>query len=122
LFGRAEMLTSVLRAMYRELWRHLKAENAPLRVLSEGELVSEPLSFFDPLLMSYATPQWKKASRIIGEALAHDLETLQTGDLVLSARVRSLVKAGRLESRGDLAELRRCEIRLLSGFLPADTD
>jgi Protein of unknown function/Domain of unknown function (DUF1835) len=122
LFDRAEILTPVLRTRYEELWRHLKAENGPLRVLSEGELVSAPLSFFDPLLVSYATPQWKKAARIIGEALVHDLETHQTGDLVLSARVRALAEAGRLEARGDLANIRKGELRLPNGFLAGSAD
>jgi len=65
LLDRTETLTSVLRAQYRELWGRLRAENAPLRVLSEGELVSAPLSFFDPLLLSCATPKWQKAARLL---------------------------------------------------------
>jgi Domain of unknown function (DUF1835)/Protein of unknown function len=63
LLDRREELTSILRAQYRELWGRLRAENAPLRVLSRGELVSAPLSFFDPLLLSCATPEWQKAAR-----------------------------------------------------------
>ncbi len=114
LLDRTEKLTSVLRAQYRELWGRLRAENAPLRVLSEGELVSAPLSFFDPLLLSCATPEWQKAARIIGEALWDSSTALmiQTGDLVLSARVRALADAGRLESRGNLFDIQNSELRL----------
>jgi hypothetical protein len=124
LLDRAEILTSALCARYRELWGRLRAENAPLRVLSEGELVSAPLSFFDPLLLSCATPEWQKAARVIGEALSDFLTTsvLQTGDLVLCARARALADAGRLESRGDLTDIQRSELRFPNGLLPANAD
>jgi hypothetical protein len=114
LLDRTETLTHALRDQYRESWRRLRAENAPLRVLSEGELVSAPLSFFDSLLVSCATPEWQKAARVIGEAL-WELSTTsvhQTGDLVLCARVRALADAGRLESRGDLFDIQNSELRL----------
>jgi hypothetical protein len=114
LLNRTEKLTSVLRAQYRELWGRLRAENAPLRVLSEGVLVSAPLSFFDPLLMSCAKPEWQKAARVIGEALweSSTASVLQTGDLFLCARARALAGAGLLESRGDLFDIQNSELRL----------
>jgi hypothetical protein len=112
LLDRAEILDSAPRARYRELWSRLKAENMPLRILSEGELVSAPLSFFDPLLLSYATQEWQKTATLVGEALACDLSTLQTGDLVLCGRARALAEAGRLESRGDLTDIHKSELRL----------
>jgi uncharacterized protein DUF3658 len=117
LFDRREKLTPVLRARYRELWGRLRAENAPLRVLSEGELVSAPLSFFDPLLLSCATSEWQKAARVIGEALwesweSSNMSVMQTGDLLLCARARALANAGRLESRGNLFDIQKSEVRL----------
>jgi hypothetical protein len=119
LLDRTEKLTSVLRAQYRELWGRLRAENAPLRVLSQGELVSVPLSFFDPLLFSCATPSWQKAAKVIGQALWESSTTslLQTGDLVLCARVRALADAGGLESRGDLFDIQNSELRLPTSLL-----
>ncbi|WP_407154798.1 DUF3658 domain-containing protein [Bradyrhizobium sp. STM 3557] len=85
LLDRIEILTSALHAQYRELWGRLRAEDAPLRILSEGELVSAPLSFFDPLLLSCATLEWQKAARVIGGALLESstASLLQIGDLVL---------------------------------------
>jgi hypothetical protein len=122
LFDRTETLTPVLRAQYRELWGRLRTENAPLRVLSAGELVSAPLSFFDPLLLSCATPEWQKAARVIGKALADSWETsvLQTADLVLCARARALAGAGCLESRGDLSDIQNSELRLPISRTPHD--
>jgi uncharacterized protein DUF3658 len=91
----------------------LKAENAPLRILSDGELVSAPISHFDPLLLSCATAEWKKSAKIIGEAICESwIEGMQTGDLVLIGRARVLVAAGRLECRGDVFDIHRSELRL----------
>lgn len=100
----------------RERWARLKAENAPLRVIRDGELVSAPISFFDSVLLSFATADWQKTARIIGEALCETgTIVLQTGDIELFARARALVAAGRLESRGDLFDMHRSELRLAGG-------
>jgi hypothetical protein len=114
LLDRSEELKSVSRAAYRELWGRLRAENAQLRILSEGKLVSAPLSFFDPLLLSSATPEWQKTAMVIGKALVESWTTsvIQTDDLVLSARARALAGAGALESRGDLFDVKNSELRL----------
>jgi len=106
-------LTPDMRDACRQQWASLKAENAPLRILSDGELVSAPISHFDPLLLSCATAEWKKSARIIGEAICESwTEGMQTGDMVLIARARALVAAGRLECRGDVFDIHRSELRL----------
>jgi hypothetical protein len=116
LIDRAQPLAPEARQQYRETWRRLRAENAALRVLNADCLVSAPISFFDPLLLSCARGNWQKAARVVGEALAKELDDslLQTGDLLLFARVRTLVETGLLQSRGDLLDIRRCELRLPS--------
>ncbi|MGC2774818.1 MAG: DUF3658 domain-containing protein [Bradyrhizobium sp.] len=106
-------LTPDMRDSCREQWARLKAENAPLRILRDGELVSAPITHFDPVLLSCATTKWKKAARIIGEALCETwTEGMQTGDLLLIARARALVAAGRLACRGDVLDIHRSELRL----------
>jgi Protein of unknown function/Domain of unknown function (DUF1835) len=114
LIDRAQTLTPEARRQHRETWHRLRAENAALRVLNADGLVSAPVSFFDPLLLTCATSNWQSAARVVGEALAKELDDalLQTGDLLLIARVRTLVETGLLESRGDLLDIHRCEVRL----------
>jgi Protein of unknown function/Domain of unknown function (DUF1835) len=114
LIDRAELISSVSRAQYRELWQRLRAENAPLRVLNDGELTSAPLSFFDPLLLACARSEWRKTALIVGEALYESWEgsVFQVGDLILSARARTLAEAGHLEFRGDLSDIHNSELRL----------
>jgi hypothetical protein len=117
LLDRPEPLSSAARQRYVDLWRRLRAENAPLRVLGTEGLASAPISYFDSLLLSFATREWQKTALVVGKSLASfwDNSLLQTGDLVLAARVRALSTAGPLEARGDLFDLRHSEVRLAAG-------
>jgi hypothetical protein len=65
--------------------------------------------------MSLVTDHWQKVSRIIGNALAFEIDdgTLQTGDAFLSARLDALARDGSLEIRGGSAhDMRSSEVRL----------
>jgi hypothetical protein len=96
LWDLARPITLAERQSYQNLWQRLKAENAPLRVLKEGKLVSAPISYFDPLLLSCVTTEWRKAMRLVGDALGSllDENCFQTTDIILCARIRALVQAG----------------------------
>jgi hypothetical protein len=97
-------------------WQRLKAENAALRVIDGENLVSAPIEHFDDCLLSHATHDWQKMARIVGGTLVefYDAGVAQVGDLVLGARLADLAETGRLEWRGDLAHMQRCEVRLPS--------
>lgn len=115
LWDLAAPLQTSTRTRYLDLWRQLRDENAPLRIIEGGTLRSAPITFFDALLMSHATEDWQKVTRIVGEGLAAawDDGVFQTGDLVLAARVNALVESGRLECRGKSPlEMRFSEVRL----------
>jgi hypothetical protein len=115
LFDQAATLTATERREYQTLWSQLREENAPLRVLAGNTLVSAPISFFDSLVMSHVTDDWRKVAKVVGEALAAQMDDCmhQTGDLFLAARVNALVEAGRLELQGRSAlEMRHSEVRL----------
>jgi Protein of unknown function/Domain of unknown function (DUF1835) len=111
----AEPLQQSVRERYRDLWQQLRSENAPLRVIDGDELVSAPISFFDSLLMSYVTANWKKVALVVGQALVSPMDNcmIGPGDLFLVARVNSLVENGRMEIRGKSAlEMHASEVRL----------
>jgi hypothetical protein len=115
LWDLAEPLQIKARGRYRDLWRQLRIENAPLRVIDGDELVSAPLSFFDSLLMSYVTDNWQKVARIVGNAMTSgmDDDIRQVDDMVLRARIGALAETGRLEIRGKSAlEMFDSEVRL----------
>jgi hypothetical protein len=117
LVERAEDLTPGMRSEYRALWRSLRADDSALRVADgRGGLTSAPISFFDDQLQRSATGEWRSAARIVGDILERFWSdaVVQTGDLVLVSRLRALVEAGVLESRGDLSNVQVAEIRRAS--------
>jgi uncharacterized protein DUF3658/uncharacterized protein DUF1835 len=111
----AEPLQQTVRERYQDLWQQLRSENAPLRVVDGDELVSAPISFFDSLLMSCVTDNWRKVARVVGQALVLPMDDciIGPGDLFLMARVNALVESGRLEIRGKPASgMHASEVRL----------
>jgi hypothetical protein len=66
-------------------------------------------------MMSYATNDWQKDARIVGHALASQMDDciIWAGDLLLVARLDALVESGRLEIRGEPAHnMHVSEVRL----------
>ena len=118
LWDRAVPLDVAARERHQDLWRRLRAENAPLRVVDADGLRSAPITFFDQQLLSFAKASWQKPARIIGEVMAEwggpPMEPyFQAGDAILAARISALVETGVLEGRGDLTDIRQSEVRLI---------
>jgi hypothetical protein len=118
LWDRAVPLGVAARESHHGLWRRLRAENAPLRVVGAEGLRSAPITFFDQQLLSFTKPTWQKPARIIGEVIAEWVGPpadpyFQAGDGILAARVFALVEAGVLEGRGDLTDIRQSDVRLV---------
>jgi len=96
-----------------QLWRQLKMENAPFRIVSESGLVSAPASFFDQSILNLATKNWQKIARLIGDAMQKNSEPyIQVGDQMLQTRVVSLIDEGKLLAEGDPWDMRNCRVRL----------
>ena len=97
-------------------WSDLRAENAPFRVLREGRLVSAPLTCFDGFLEQYASTEWQKAARLIGETMGRmQLELVPQGqspsDMVLFGRMIALGEAGVLDVEGNGPHMRDYRVR-----------
>ena len=114
LWDLAEPLDATARAQHLDLWRQLRSENAPLRVIEGRKLVSAPMSFFDSLLISFATNNWQRVARIVGQSLGSGMDdSLPVDDLLLRARINAMVESGRLEIRGRSAhDIFDSEVRL----------
>lgn len=113
LLDKAEPLSDARRANELVLWKQLKRENAPLRILSEGKLISAPMDYFDSALFGHITEKWQKMAMIVGRTLVEFSQSgvFQTGDLVLAARLVRLAETGILEWQGDLHNMQSCELR-----------
>jgi len=115
LFDQAKALPATARSEYQTLWRQLRTENAPLRVLDGDTLVSAPISFFDSLLMSYVTDDWQQLARVVGHAFVAQMDNcvFQADAILLVARVNALVATGCLELQGESAfEMQTSKVRL----------
>jgi hypothetical protein len=122
MWDHAEALDAITRSHCRSLWRQLRRENAPLRIVDADGLRSAPITFFDQHLLSYAKTSWQKSARIIGKTMADWAFPLmesgepyfQAGDAILAARIIALVELGVLEGHGDLMNVQQSEVRLPS--------
>jgi Protein of unknown function/Domain of unknown function (DUF1835) len=126
-WDRAQPLDLAARERYHGLWRQLRAENAPLRVVDADGLRSAPITFFDQQLLSFAKASWQKPARIIGEIFGEWVGSqmepyFQAGDGILAARVVALVECGLLEGRGNLMNIRQSEVRLRNQALGGGAD
>ena len=93
-------------------WRKLVAENAAIRTLEGSKrLLSRDEGHYDSQLISFASHQYQKASRIVTQALSKF--NIPTGDLYLGWRLRKMAEAGRLELQGDITKaLKDFEVKL----------
>jgi hypothetical protein len=76
-------------------------------------LSQEDIDSIDSKLVSQCAAQWRKAARVIGATMSRGqpaLSELPVG--FFAQRLIALVKAGRLESQGDLQYIRFSEVRL----------
>lgn len=99
----------------REIWEKLCAENAPLRVLKNGELMSASIDYFDDALRSILPTKFKKAARVVGDALGGidwSGDYIQgLGDRFYFNRLRKMAERGEIEWVGSLNNMRISEIR-----------
>jgi hypothetical protein len=101
-------------------WSQLRRENAPLRIVRDGHLVSAPLTHFDPVLVGQATPEWQRLATLISRTLHHldsDVDSPGQGCSyeLLFARILALGEAGALEVTGPGPGMRDYDVRLPAG-------
>ena len=83
---------AVLRALSTR-WRILRRENAPLRVLLNGQVTGVAENFYDPFLLSLLAERPRTVGELVGAALGQ-LE-LTAGGHLLTDRVQALLDSGR---------------------------
>lgn len=109
----ARPITNREREEARSLWRRLRSENAPFRVVTPGGMESAPIDCFDHLLLKQAAPEWRKVARVVGDTIGHNSEPYwQVNELMLLTRIASLINAGKLLADGDPSEMHSCRVRL----------
>lgn len=70
------------------------------------------VAFIDSVLLADCATSWMKVARIVGTALTHWPEVAEVPIGFFARRVKALVEAGKLESKGNLDYMRFSEVRL----------
>jgi hypothetical protein len=84
-------------------WNALVAEDALLRVINDGRLVSAPEDYFDDFLLARCPVKWVKFHRVIGDTIGNIWDTGQSaGSDLLLWRLPALIEGGRIACDGDL--------------------
>lgn len=87
-----------------------------LRVFAGDRIVSAKSDHFDSYVLSFATPQWERAARIIGNCLGNRKDhKMMIGDAFFEWRLRGLIQSGQLEAQGDLSHMRGYQVRRRGG-------
>ncbi len=110
LLGLAAPLSATAAASYAQHWARLRHENAPLRIVENGTLVSAPISHFDTSLVSAVTTEWQPTGEVLGlfHWTAREDGIFPPDVSFVLSRLAALVGAGQLEGAGDLARLEDC--------------
>lgn len=85
-------------------WQKLQNENAPLRVVLNGRLISMPENLYDPVIIreiEAESGEFQEAM-IIGRILAK--YRLGIGDSWVALRIEEMIRAGRIETVTEAAE------------------
>ena len=75
-------------------WQALQAENAPLRVVEQGRVVSAGLDYYDDLIRQAIPDEPCQTAQIIGTALGK--QKVPTGDQFIAKRLLHFIDAGEL--------------------------
>ncbi|MCF6404156.1 DUF1835 domain-containing protein [Chitinophaga filiformis] len=92
-------------------WSRMMNENAGIRLLEGGKKIKgEPAAFYDKELLQQSTPEFQKASKVVG--LVTGKLKYPVMDQFLGWRLKELIKQGKLESKGELKTIKDFEVKL----------
>lgn len=107
LIGRAAPIPARTANRYRKMWSRLKEANAPMRVISNGELVSTSIDYYDSLIVASAASTWRSTLDVLADFYAGTRAAVvePPGAAFGWARIAAMVRAGTLEGEGDFANV-----------------
>lgn len=90
-----KILTSGEIQQLSDRWQKLKAENAPLRVVENGAVISADVSYYDDKIRLEFPDEPCKISLLVGRALGR--QNIPTGDVFIAKRIQHFINNGELE-------------------------
>ncbi|MDD4849704.1 MAG: DUF3658 domain-containing protein [Gemmiger sp.] len=91
---RERVLDAQERERLARRWQTLKAENAPLRVVENGEVISTELCYYDDAIRKAFPQDTCNIANIIGRALGN--QEVPTGDVFVAKRLQAFIESGEL--------------------------
>lgn len=92
-------ITTEEKLVQSEIWQKLKSENASLRALAKGQLISVPEDFYDPIIIKNIPDGEFVMARLIGNLLGK--YPLGISDGWYALRINKLIKDNHLEVVGN---------------------
>lgn len=83
-----------------------------LRIWQHGSIATANKDYYDSYVMSFISPEWLPAIRIIGLCLGHRLDENMMGDAFFEWRLQKLIDGGSVEADGDRTSMRTYRVRL----------
>lgn len=105
----AELLDEYPRASWdasrfsADRWQELVAEDALLRIVTDGALRSAPEDYFDQFLLEHCSHSWRKWFRVVADAVGSMWDAGHRADAeFLTWRLRDLIERGEVACNGEL--------------------
>ena len=92
-------ISDIEKRLQSRLWNDLKAENAPLRALVNGKLISVPEDFYDHIIIKNIPNREFVMAQLIGTILGK--YSLGVGDGWYALRIKKMIAENKLEIVGD---------------------
>ena len=93
-------------------------ENAMVRLLEGGKIISKGVDQYDKDLLAVITAEPQKLQKILGNAFSK--MKIKTGDVFLVWRLREMIAEGKLEAQGEWARgWKEIAIKLVGAAQPA---
>ncbi|KUO77481.1 MAG: hypothetical protein APF81_04765 [Desulfosporosinus sp. BRH_c37] len=92
-------MTNIEKRLQSSLWNDLKAENAPLRALVNGKLISVPEDFYDHIIIKNIPDREFVMAQLIGTILGK--YHLGVGDGWYALRIKKMIVDNKLEIVAD---------------------
>lgn len=73
-------------------WQQLVRENAPLRVVENGHVISAPIDYYDAAILEECPPEGCRVCELIGKVLGR--RRLGISDWLVAQRIRALLASG----------------------------
>jgi hypothetical protein len=96
LFDTQSPVTAVQRERHGTVWRQLRRENAPFRIVAETGLVSASIDHFDALILRNVNAEWRRLDRALYAAFSDPHPYSRISDGMLLMRLSAMVDDGRV--------------------------